>query len=423
MKNYLVITLGTRDVQLRKDLIESSEDWIFSKEINVKDNRETYFVQKGSIKLQTNAPNSDFPNYLTVSPRLAGKEILDKYNDFKEIIDLPLIIPTIKKLTADSKKIDVVLTVYTNQEFEKDIIKKHFYNNDTLFFNDIVVKYLKEQGLLTQSDFDEYGILEQVANIDYQYQHFAEAQKESLFGKNITPGEIFLLAQGGIDQINHAITLQLIQAFKHNVRLFQQPESSEPIELNFAHQFLTDLNKQKIQEHLDKYNFGLITDDLTLNTEIVLKAKYANSRLNLGYNELSGQFTEEDKCKDLYLASKIVLQKQNNPLEFLWRLFTINENLFKIEIEKIIGNSRAFYVSGLGKNDKNIKWEKVLNDLDEDLIQYLVKKRVIMTNPNRWAFKSMYIYLTRKGIIPQILVEKRKCVGDKIELLAVIDKT
>jgi hypothetical protein len=31
MKNYLIITIGTRDVQIKRDIIDNSSDWSFKK--------------------------------------------------------------------------------------------------------------------------------------------------------------------------------------------------------------------------------------------------------------------------------------------------------------------------------------------------------------------------------------------------------
>ena len=203
------------------------------------------------------------------------------------IIELPLIQPLLNHLQEKNIQITNYLIIYTDQEqsFKEKKINISHFNNDTLYFKEIVLEILQNHMLLKNAQPDEYGIFEQVANIDFQYDHFAVSCKDLLLDNPDNIGEILLLPQGGIDQINHAITLQILQAFKHKVRLFQQPESSEPIELNFNKKFLNDLNKQKIQKHLDDYDFGLIDNTLHRNKKIYHLAQYAYKRLSLKNNQ------------------------------------------------------------------------------------------------------------------------------------------
>jgi hypothetical protein len=442
MKNYLIITIGTRDVQLRKDRVEASADWEIVKNLNPKTGREIISVRQNEVSLPVFA-NDDFPDYFTFSPRLGGKIIDDHLITFEPIVELPLIMPVIDNLATQDKMIDSVMLIYTDQQAELDakLIKTNHYNNDTLFFKDIITALLKKHSLLKNAVFDEYGIFEKVANIDHQYQHFAEAKKGLLFDNSDEVQEIILLPQGGIDQINHAITLQLIQAFKHKVRLLQKPEANGPIELRFTHQFLNDLNKQKIIKHLEDYDFDKASDlYLTDNWQKKL-CQYANLRLSLSLDkaiELTNNFNKVDKnlignafverlkvvssksnkieknnikLKDLIIAFTILCyQKRYN--DALIKLFTIFENLFKSQIEIQLNLTKDLgdvHNPTLKSYDINQHWQTILNNIDSSLIDFLNNKGIWINNPNRLAYFHIFGYLLEK--------ERVRCVLTTSQLL------
>lgn len=400
MKNYLIITLGTRDIQILKANLEANS-WNIHGEANTRNSK----ITKDDFELEA-TNNSVYPEYLLVSPRKGGEYILKHLPYFLPIIELPLIQPLLNHLQEKNIKITNYLIIYTDQEqsFKEGKIKDFHLNNDTLYFKEIVLEIFKTHTLLSDAQSDEYGIFEQVANIDFQYDHFAVSCKDLLLDNPDNIGEILLLPQGGIDQINHAITLQLLQAFKHKVRLFQQPESSEPIELTFNKKFLNDLNKQKIQKHLDDYDFGLIDNTLHRNKKIHHLAQYAYKRLSLKNNQNQthveflkngGNFlfldldnTDQLKLRDLYISSKISLKHQDFN-SFLWKIFTFNENLFSVKIEEILGKTEKYFIPGNGKYDENVAWVDKLNRTNTKLVPELKKQGLHLSNPNRKAFFVM----------------------------------
>lgn len=416
MKNVLAITLGTRDIQIKLSALQP-EFWAF-----IRDDKKT------EVRHSTN-PHLAFPVYLSQGftdtccfsqPRVAGEILLQYYEEVLPILHFPLIQPVVDYLKGNGKKIDYLFLLSTNQQSEYDsgLVKPKDYNNDTLHFSKLVYRYLQQSLQLDNNNIEEYEVREQVTDIDYLYTHFE--RKSSTFFK-LNPEEIaniYLLPQGGIDQINQAFTLKLIQRFGRKVVQLQIAEGREPKELNFPSLFLNDLNIQKVLKHLEDYDFGMITDDLWHDPEVLRKANDAFLRLSLRHKETGQSYSDDEMLKDLYIAAKIAILKHKNPNEFLWRLFTINENLFKLEIERLIGNSREYYVASLGKNDFNKKWNERLLKLDSGLVAYLQKKRIALNNPNRWAFKYMYSYLTERNIIPKERVELRMRAGNKIELLA-----
>ena len=397
MKNYLIITLGTRDVQLRKDLIEQSG------EFEIQQNGRNTILVQGDTKLAV-FWNENFPLYYIISPREGGEIIEKNPKIFAPYLEFPLIEDVLSQLIT-TEKIDYLLIVFTDQEKDwlngKIKIKKN-YADDTLYFKDIVWRTLKHNHKWKNVTFDEYVVETDVANIDYQYTHFKEVKSELFLIEPQEIGQIFLLPQGGIDQINHAITLQLLQAFKRKVKLFQKAEGNVPRQLQFTNYFLQDLNKQKIVKHLNDYDFKLIDNSLISNETIITLARYASMRLFLQHDQLhqlqsklldfSFLRYEKDaqiKLVDLYLAAKIDLRRKNY-YDLLWRLYTLHENLFRVKCESVLGSTSAFApTKGV---DKHPGWIKALK-ADPELLPILRIKGIKLDSPNRRAFVEILPHL------------------------------
>jgi hypothetical protein len=428
MNNYLIITIGTRDVQLRKNLLETLPGW--SMEPRKKGTFEVTAITKNGIEIEASY-NKDFPDYFMCSPRISGQVIAKNLAMYEEVLDFPLIRPVLDDLWSKNVTISKVLLIYTDQQtgYDKKIVKSNNYNNDTIYFREIIQKTIYKHPLLTNAEFDDYVIWEQVANIDYQYDHFAEAHKDLLLGDPEQVKQIFLLPQGGIDQINQAITLQLIQAFKHKVKLLQKAEGTAVQELNFTSRFLNDLNKQKIIKHLEDYDFGMIDKNLHSNKNVYHLAQYASKRLNLLNNQnkvhldilqKEGNYMYLDlvnsnysKLIDYYLSSKISLKHQEFNT-FLWKMYTLNENLFTIKIEEKLGNIGSYYNPIYGNNEENTKWVEKLEQTDSTLLSTLRKNKVWLNNPSRKAsFILLPILFPEDKYLP-IYVR----LAEKLELLS-----
>lgn len=406
MKNYLIITLGTRDVQILKSKL-ATNGWNIIGEANSRN----FKISKDDLVLET-TPNTVYPEYLLVAPRQGGKYILEHLHDFLPIIELPLIQPLLDQIQSQNIQITDYLLIYTDQEqsYKEEKIKVFHFNNDTLYFKDIIHEVFKTHTLLKNAQPDEYGIFEEVANIDYQYDHFGQSKKDILIDNFGEIGEIFLLPQGGIDQINHAITLQLLQAFKSKVRLFQQPEAPTPVELTFPQKFLHDLNKQKIVKHLEDYDFDKAEMLLFDDTPLKQKLSYAVKRLNLNYEglfieelgkrweELSVVEQKRVKIQDLTYNFKIQM-RQAKYNEALTKLYTIYENLFKQLIDEIENEDTGrYYIKNV--TPPNEKWEAFLDKLGPSYLEDLQRIKIVkipldLNNPNAFTYFYLLRFLAR----------------------------
>lgn len=420
MKNYLVITLGTREVQILKSAIEAN-----GFEVVTEIRKETVFtyvqpVDQPALRISAR-PNEDFPGFYTISPRPDGMVIMDGENWalFRPILDFPLIRPALEHLKAKAVPIDIIMLVFTDQAqaFAEGRVKKRSYTNgDTVFFADMVERFIREDSYFDATEVDPFGRYEAVADMAVQYEEFSKIKDDLISDDEV--GKVYLFPQGGIDQINQALTLRLIETFEGRVVYLQNADGQAVQELDFPRRFVDTLASKKIEKHLDDYDFDAITKDLHSDMRIFERANYATLRLNLQYNDLGQKISEQDKIADLYLAMKIRFLKQRKFNEFIWRAHTLNEVLFKIPVESAIGSLGQYFSSAFGKNDVNEPFERKLNETHPDLIPYLKKKKIALNNPNRWAYKSIYIFLCNNIIFNDPKMGLRKRVGDKLELIA-----
>lgn len=339
MKNVFIVTLGSREIQFNKSKLESFGFTINEKKLIYND------VSK-CISLDI-YENTAYPEYLCHSfPRLAGETILNNLKIFIPVIEFPLIDSAFKEIISKEHPINSFILVYTDQiDLDvEDPKQRNNFNRDTVFYKSILEKTYKEKfQQLSKTSFSDIPIEEKVSDIDHQYNYFAGKCKV-LFDDKENIENIFLLAQGGIDQINHALTLQLIQNFGKKVHLWQQSEIGEPKLLDFTKFFLEDLLKNQVAslvdygEYYGAYNITKNFSNVTLNTllEFCHLRKHflfeeANKKINTGLLKIAPVLID-------YRAKKVnengVLKEFMNNSEAVFKVierFYISELYFRIE--------------------------------------------------------------------------------------------
>jgi len=427
MKNIFVVTFGTSDVQFDKKVIERNGFEIIS-------NKRTISLQHKSKSISISLkPNRDREDYFLLnSPRIDGEIVFNHITDFLPIIEIPLTLPVIQhlKLKNPELSIDKWFLFDTNQE--KDKVKENHWRNDTLYISWIFkakIQYLYPAE--TDEKFEIHTISEDLTNIDRQYLDF-KMKCPGIFNlKEEEINQIIYLPQGGIDQINQALTLQLIQAYKTKVKQWQKAEDAEPNVLHFTYLFLNDLNKQKILKHLEDYDFGLIANSGIFNREdeVFRLSEFAYKKLNLDYDNLdrSIKYYEEDntenRSKDLFIYSKIFLRKGDYG-NYLWRLFTLLENIYRMKVDMVFGSTEKLYIEAKNQPGSN-NWIKKIKEIP-GLEAFLNKKEIYKNRnlewriPNRFAYKHIYNFFIENNYLTDEIkvVQNINYLFNKSKLLA-----
>lgn len=436
MKNYLVITLGTREIQIPVNKIEENNFEIIEEK---GEKFSMYFLQNKEINnllIEIKQPTKEFPDYITInSPRKDGGIIASNFNKFQSIIDYPIVRPAIEFLKNKNINLDVIMLVFTDQEEEylAGRVAEYHKNNDSLFFAEVLEKLLKSDIYFQNTEIDLFVVNKNVYDLAFQYDDFKRINDYLLYPEEVK--QVFLYPQGGIDQINQSLVLRLIETFKGKVKQLQKAEGADFKELDFPAKFLGSLNKQKIIKHLADYDFGAITVG---SKTITCLAQYANKRLNLDYVALKAysnifkqiQYKNEvldfpidnnEKLKDLYLSAKIYY-RQGKLKDFLWRIFTVFENYTKVPIEKQFGDTDWL-------RKKEFEWKEYLKKIDANLIEHLQNTEITIGNykqkldfsyPNRHTFWHIYFYLniSKNETLERKLYQKTERLSDERNKIA-----
>ncbi|TAD85873.1 MAG: hypothetical protein EAY75_10215 [Bacteroidetes bacterium] len=394
--NVLIITLGTSDVQIT---LQAEHGFFIEENLLKKDGLQP-------VHLRSNRNYSD--PYLLQSPRRDGEVISENYDDFKVVLDFPLIKPLLNFLEKNNASFHEVWWVYTDQQNEKE----HFKAGDTLFYKTILQSYFEER--YPSLTYQNYAIHDRVKDVDEQYRRFYKIAL-SLVDRKAEIENIFLLPQGGIDQINHALTLQLIQMFKSKVKVFQNAELSETVQLQFPNLFLSDLTKNNVIKHIRDYDFDKAAELIFENDELREMANYANLRLNLlhpktencaitdalklNWENLDRIQQQQTKIQDLTYAFKIQM-KQGKYNDALTKLFTISENMFKHKLDEYTqDDAAACYNKKLrDKEDVNENWESFITQkLGDNYVAQLKDNEIHVNNPNLLAYCYLYRWIIADG--------------------------
>lgn len=245
MKNIFIVTLGSREIQF--DKIELKTSGFSFEDKRIVYNKKAKHI---SIDVYENPAYSEFICH--TYPRIAGETILNDIDIFKPIIHFPLIDSAFDEIIKNYP-VDSIVPVYTDQKDLNldDPKQRNNYNRDTVFYKSILKETYKDKfPQIKDAEFIDISIEKRVTDIDFQYNYFANRCK-IIFENAQNIENIFLLAQGGIDQINHALTLQLIQAFGDKVHLWQQSEIGQPRHLEFTKHFLKDLVRNQVASLID----------------------------------------------------------------------------------------------------------------------------------------------------------------------------
>ena len=405
--NILFITLGSSEIQLNTGA--------FGNDALMKEGNNLYVdvADIPRVRVRKNRNHEGF--YLPVDSRAFGKR-LRRDNMIESYISRPLIDPLIERFKKESINFERIFLIATDQDDPK------FRNTDTITYAHYFKDYFRRQDF--GKTVEILAIKDGVKDIDKQYDYFSRLSNDLAQDANIE--KVFLYAQGGIDQINHALTLQLLQAFKNKVVIYQKAEHDEVNELEFPQLFLRDLTKQKVLKHLEDFDFDKAGELMLGSPSDKELSEFAFNRLQLKHHNLDQSSIPEKwrfrhtgdkiklngiKLKDLICAFRIdIRQKKFN--DALTKLYTIYENLFKQRIDELTDRDTSqYYKKKYGPGEINKAWVVFLKEsFGDDIINRLLSKRQKphLNNPNVICYFYLIRMCVKKGRISDISEEEIK---------------
>lgn len=358
--NILVITLGTRDVQLK--LPSSNNNFELQTEITLKPDRKfekTYITSVSGEKVLVYRDKTSKPDmYYLSEARRGGEQLLNPV--WQPLICYPLIQPVVAYLQQIECEPQHIFIVYTDQE---GYAERNFTEKDTKYFSELVWDYLQQQ--YPNATLDAYGVCEDAVNIDFQYDKFhTELKTRQILEFSLEQiDNVWLLPQGGIDQVNQALTLALIETYKGKLKQLQTLENATVRLSNFPERFVDRLLRNQLLKQVERYEYSLA---YSVVQDSGLSLKGLSTLLNLGssllnanwrvvelhiqeirvnFNEmpnelyamlsLTEQFTTLQRLQFVFLNALIKYHNQQFE-EMLWRIYSIAEILHTPVIESFL---------------------------------------------------------------------------------------
>jgi hypothetical protein len=427
MQSILFITIGTRDVQL---LVEKCKiDFVLST-----DAKTIMHQQNADVKLDV-FTQKEFPQYYQlVSPRYGGAYILDHFSEFKSVINFPVIEPLVHYLQENGILLSKIYLIATDQTEEKLLnpnFKEVNFTKDTFYTAQLVKQYLEHALKINAKNILLEVVTKNVALIEQQYDAFATLHNSLPSQEEVD--KLYLYPQGGIDQINQALTLRLIEQFKEKVIQFQSAEGQPLKELYFVRRFINTLNKQKLLALVESYAFEQIDGTVTSVKNIKKLASLANTALSLNINKFNNECknlldplpnTSMQQLKNLYCAIKIDYYNKRYK-DFLYKIFTLAENIGKVELEQhwniVIANMRY-----KKEGDTHNKWELFLNE--KNLLEVLQQNKINTEFPNRMAYQFLleHVKIAKPNFIQllnaiELLANQRNTIAHNLSFVELVD--
>lgn len=338
MSKILIITIGSRDIQIAKDTL-----------VNL--------LGQETVNLAFKHPTRGDVNYLLARP--AGELILKNLKIVKDNLQYPIITPFLQLMLTKHSQFERVLLISTNQ---LESISEEFRIQDTTFHADIITQYIKTsfsvKGQAAFPKVSKLDVQENVVYLDAMFNFFKERLLKSDMAYLQDASEIHVCNQGGIDAINTGLMLQLLYRFGEKTFLYNVNEQTRLCTmLNFQHQFGFEQEKARLQLAVARFDFAA-AKALNLPKYIKDFSAYAESRLNFDFNQaltyltaLPNQFGElrDQEIVDLQRIQQgeynltaelywnaILRYQQAAYVDFVQRFFRIVEQISKSEAQKIL---------------------------------------------------------------------------------------
>lgn len=325
MENVLIVTVGTRDIQVSTP-----------KELNF---RQPHF---------TLYENKNVSGYKLFSkPFIAGASIIN--NKLTDFVEYPIIKPAIDFLINKGKTISDLILICTEQKI-KDTT---FTDNDTIYFAKIIGQLIRKHYAIDQvvNVHDLLVVEHDVNNYGRMYKFFNKELPQI-----ITTHEncnLYIFPQGGINAINFGALLKCIELFPNTYHLCKSEANSEVEISDFPYEFRTGIERQNILSLIENFYYHEV---FSSDNYVKILASYAQERLLFNYIgaidvlnnskittplfeilkqrslDINNQYfrNESSYFRDYYISLKITLLKKDFSA-FVLKCYALCESFLKNE--------------------------------------------------------------------------------------------
>jgi hypothetical protein len=393
MSKVVIITVGSRDVQISKELLV-----------------EQLGAEEAELAY-THPSRGRVPNMLA---RPGGDLLLKNLPKLEKGLKFPIVTPFLEFILRSSQRFDKVILVATNQG---ETTPEEFRVQDTTYFAELLRHYLRNfrvGGTTPFVDVRKVEVTENVVYLDAMFQFFGDRLQRPDLNFFATASEIHVCNQGGIDAINTALMLQLLYRFGEKTVLYNVNEQTSICNiLDFQHQFGFEQEKQRLRLSISRFDFAAARS-LKLPPHLTDIAAYAESRLNFDFatagNHLGRLPNRFAAVRDVELLSLRATQLDENNLtaelywnaiiryhqaayvDFVQRFFRIVEQLSRSEVQKYI--DFTFDHHTWGKSFAEFLDKPEQEDLKKHLICYRTPSgaSLVYSNANIEVFMAILCF-------------------------------
>ena len=400
-KNALIITLGTRDVQIDLNVLKE--------------------------KFPEEYKNIIYEKSNTLLARHAGEHIHKHFQELQKHLSFPIIQPTLEYLEGKAEHIDFILLIATDQE------KPH--QNDTCFYAEIIKRHLitKHTSLVKKVEIFKVKSNE-VTYLDKMYSYFSGTIPVQKHFKELSEHEnIYLHLVGGIDAVNNAIRFNAIQFFgtKIKAELHVNEETKSAVPVHSVRNFLQQNDINTAQKMIQNYFYEGISSLNFISEDIKNFSLYVQHRLMFDFKKAKSFLSDlqESSVRDVHLKYMDTFKKedktlflkelfwnthlkyiQKNYVDFLLRFFRLVEEFLIQEVLKII--NITYEERNWGENFK-----KYLADCPQ-MKSWLEQKDVKYNTeaPSTYLLRHILQFLTENNQYPKDDYEKISHLYDLKEM-------
>lgn len=376
-KTALIITVGTRDVQIDLSVLKEKLADKYEEVVNPKNN--------------------------SLIARKAGELIRKYYDMLKSHIEIPIIQPTLKYLTYEAENIDHILLIATDQETPN--------NGDTCHYAEIIKTYITNH-YKNVSSIEIFKITSnEVIYLDKMYNYFQGVFESNKRFKELNHYEnIYLHLVGGIDAVNTGIRFNAIQKLgskiKSELHVNENTGTATPIQA--VKQFLQSNDVNTAKKMIENYLYEGISTLNFVSDDVKYFAQYAHYRMMFDFdkavhilskvsnhsikdallkelNSIRNPSNYQLKLQELFWNIDIKY-RQKNYVDFLLRFFRLIEEILVQEVITVTkipytqNNWDSVFSQYLKNKPELEKW------LDDEKLEYTGK------NPSTHLLKRLLSY-------------------------------
>jgi len=387
----LIICLGARDAQVKTACVSTVSN----------ENQTIHYFEREDILIDAYAYEGA---HKFVNPRYAGEQLLQL--DWPSIcpqLSFPIATPFFQYIAdRNYSKIDQVFLIATDQIKDNTVGEKQ-KNLDSIFLAHLFKKWLEEQNTLI-----EIGQVEILAMTkDLTYADIVYEDLNFLFEKGVLQNI----------EVNQPLLLQMANRFEQ-FHLLIKPRNKPVGWIRYEDHIRISKENFLLQKAFKNFNYDLILQQDGTNKELVSLAdtlldclKYDINKAIQKIDLLSRHASSAQHRSAFHSLEQYLLQLKKDPFtrqqlmyvtakikfrqeayaDFLFRQFTLVENIYKLYAEEVLGAAIHFDAA---TNHRSY------NALIDAIPALSLRGRSGVRKPNRFAMKSIYEYGVAQGLIP-----------------------